>query len=72
MTYYVNKKSGTAHADRQCVGLAGVPDGALRVVQVGSERPRLRFCSYCASPADVSAGLQAGGPVSSERSERTA
>lgn len=49
-TLWVNRKSGTAHTRRSCKALNGVPDGALRLVELDyrEDPPPIRWCSWCA------------------------
>lgn len=44
---FVNRRSGVAHRRRDCEALHGVPDGALRRVEVADGLPRFRYCSRC-------------------------
>jgi hypothetical protein len=51
ISVFINRKSGTAHVERSCEGLDGVPDRALRLVTWDSrEDPPLRWCRRCAGP----------------------
>ena len=47
----INRKSGTAHLDRRCKALDGIPEEKLRHIAFDPAKPPpMRWCRRCAGP----------------------